>query len=1042
MNKVMFFLFGFFLFALMLNLVSAETIIFRVESASNGQTPTTDEYSGSYMWTVPEEWIGKEAIVRVWGAGGGGSISTGSYNSAGFGGGGGGGYSEKRILFEPWDASGLFNDQRYAIYVGKGGPGGSSVGTDGRWSRFGNFGYPTSRYGDFALRAEGGKGGGGLKGTMNNAGQINYDGAVEYGKGGTASGGDVNYAGHTGEYQIMSGNFDPNANYDGGVSGDIANNLILCDTNQFNVYRNTARCKLGYQDNNPPIYMVVNGDDMVIRTAEGIEIIAPWNHKGYTPGNGGAPEQKDFNGFLTPTHNTVGADGGNGMVTITLLASDVPVTPPVVTTVSSCPVNQTIFSLYQSNNSHIALWNNESAGYKVCYNQIFGREYAVNNMRVCTGKNSVLNISSIDNAHAEKPYGLNYPVGICYGEMACSVRTARCNPGGEKIVARVSGETNAHVSNSSFSSYDNLLCCSEKPLGFNRLSWKDSGEVNFISNARNGDSVFLYAVTNFSAGTVVTFEIFEDDWGPDQEIRTGRNNLSGIVNESGVAKAYWTITQADIDAGDGLDVDDYLEFYYTANVNGFYNKISDELSTNKNKDTVIPANCDIEITNGPGKLNHRGIYFANKSIEFNQSRVSESAVSVQWVIEGENEARIVNNEKSFVMNFSRPGQKTIMLNANIPGCAEQSREVSILVTDGPGLFAYINAPFHKQVFKFTDDNIIVNYRGNESYVVNVLGNACSRTLTCLAGNCPTFTSNIPEGCSSPPNNLPVTTNGASDKFANLNFTWSKIKKGGEDILTRGHGEVNASGSTTYNRANHKSNAIGDKQIKLIANYTNISNGISLQNIFTRNFTLGTCINGGRERLTVVNGRVVNKSNTLNDRGACSDRSDGELTCCPFNHLCSQTSGLCEDSGETVESCSDYKDRRNCELDPFGVDQYEYRRKIGDAQCNIEYECVWNNNLCSFNTTELDKNGMFGGSCLESAMPVVDSSCDNGELTKLINITSTVSGELSCLTCQSGVFEVPCGRPSIELPFFGIQQIMLSLISIVGLYLVMFRKRDK
>ncbi|MDO8564141.1 MAG: hypothetical protein Q7R87_03980 [Nanoarchaeota archaeon] len=587
---------------------------------------------------------------------------------------------------------------------------------------------------------------------------------------------------------------------------------------------------------------------------------------------------------------------------------------------------------------------------------------------------------------------------------------------------------------------------------FNVAFWESYDGLSYssVSSVSINASVYPTINSNLSFGVPLNFSIYESDCPNEANLQSSCLELVDSLNTTvligGInilSRIQWNVSDKavfDSRANDGLL---NRTFFFIANASG-YTITSSKLFVDLVNIITPPGSCNIDIITGVGKLNHRGIYFANKSIEFNQSRVGDN-VNVLWNIEGENEPLVTNTAKSFVMNFSRPGQKTITLKTNnIQGCVEQSREVSILVIASPGLFTYINAPFYNQAFKFTSDNIIFNYKGNESYVVNsesIVGNTCGRTITCLAGNCPSSTSNTPEGCSSPPNNLPVTTNGASDKFANINFTWSKVNRDGEDILTKGHGEVNASGDTNYNRANHKSNAIGDKQIKLVANYTNISNGISLQNIFTRNFTLGTCINGGRERLTVDSkGRVVNKSNTLNDRDACSDRSDGELTCCPFNHLCSLTSGLCEDSGESITGCSDYKDRSNCELDPYNIDQYEYRTKIGDAQCNIEYECVWNNNLCSFNTTELDKNGMFGGSCLESAIPVVRSTCDNGELTKLINITSTVSGELSCLTCQSGVFEVPCGRPSIELPFFGIQQIILSLISIIGLYLFMFRRK--
>ncbi|MEK6889996.1 MAG: hypothetical protein AABX35_02300, partial [Nanoarchaeota archaeon] len=188
------------------------------------------------------------------------------------------------------------------------------------------------------------------------------------------------------------------------------------------------------------------------------------------------------------------------------------------------------------------------------------------------------------------------------------------------------------------------------------------------------------------------------------------------------------------------------------------------------------------------------------------------------------------------------------------------------------------------------------------------------------------------------------------------------------------------------------------------------------------------------------GRVKNITNTRESGIACGNSGDG--ICCPVGEVCGVNG--CERTENPITTCSNYTLRDYCLSDPYSAKEFEYssfvQRNGLSPECNVNYNCVWNQTACNFNITQVDNLGNFGGSCLESAIPVVDSSCDNGELTKLINITSTGAGELSCLNCQSGVFEVPCGRPSIELPFFGIQQIVLSLISIIGLYLFLFRRR--
>ncbi len=965
---------------LMLNIVSAETIVFDYSSASS-VTGVVKNKDGSFNWSVPRG--AYDIVVEVIGAGGyGGNTGVaagGSRFATGPGGGGGGG-------------GGAFIQKSFSILSGEFQINVGASGDNFGYSSFDNF----SEFGLKLLKAENGRNGSNAGNGVCCSADGTSPGAIG-GNGGRVLG-------------IFMNNANIARNGEPGASGGSGNNGYCSKDRRF------AQPGAGGIGGSSPFLNIqgaLGGPGGCVSGGSG--------NNGTLGGGGGG------NSYLLA--NT--ASGGIGRVIIQYNLT-------LGMVYSNCSIeNQTIFSLYQSNNSHVTLWNNESAEYKICYNQIFGRNYNLNNMYTCTGKNSVLNISNLNNAHAEKPYGLNYNVGICYGEMSCAVRVGSCNPGGEQIVARLSGETNAHVSNSSFTLYNNLLCCSEKPLGFNRLSWKDSSEVSFISSAKNGDSVVLYVMTNFTAGTRVTFEIFEDDVLFRNDIRTGSNNLSGIVDSNGIAKVVWNINQTDIDAGDGLGEGDILEFYYVANIAGFYNKISDELITNKNNITILPANCDIDITSGNNKLNANGIYFVNKSIEFNNTRSNENNINVVWSIEGQGESTIVKNEKSFVMNFSRAGQKIITLNANIPGCAQQSRQISILVIDDkPGLFAFINAPFYNQVFKLGVGGVgvDVNYRGNESYVVNSSGINCAKTLTCLAGNCPLFTSNTPENCAG--DSIGITNSLIGDKFANLNFIWSKINRGIESPLKSGNGSDNSTGSINYARSSKSSN-LGDKQIKLILNYTVV--GTSLQGIFVRNFTVGTCVNNGNQRVNIDSfGRIINVSNTRSDRNACSNNGEGE--CCPLGFNC--LSGLCQDTGSLITSCSGYTDEDACENDPFSASEFEYNTKVQvglPGECNVNYRCEWRGNACLFNITQMDNLGNFGGSCLETAIPVVDSSCDNGELTKLINITSTSSGELACLTCQSGVFEVPCGRPSVELPFFGIWQFILSLISIVGLYLIMFRR---
>ncbi len=133
---------------------------------------------------------------------------------------------------------------------------------------------------------------------------------------------------------------------------------------------------------------------------------------------------------------------------------DVVVSPvnPVQNTLCN-PLNQTLFTLYQTNNSHVALFtdiqSDPHASYSVCYNNIFGAEYnqSITPWACSQGNgNRIFNLFEATNSHAQDGKLTSYLVPVCYGDIGCRLTAGNCDyAGGERWVANLSGSNNAHV---------------------------------------------------------------------------------------------------------------------------------------------------------------------------------------------------------------------------------------------------------------------------------------------------------------------------------------------------------------------------------------------------------------------------------------------------------------------------------------------------------------------------------------------------------------------------------------------------------------------
>ncbi len=997
--------FSIIFFILFLGYARAEQVVF--DSSFNPST-----------WTVPANVY--SISVELWGGGGGGGPGAAKYYvepgirdffTSGGGGGGGGGYGLQTINVLPGTT--------YTIVVGSGGNGGSVGASKGL-----NGGTTTFSGNGVALNATGGGGGGegsyqiggafaGNGGTSNAVQRSIPGGWAGIGGYGFWSAGrpdGCGIGGIGGNYtSIRGGDGSMNSGGGGGVSGGgaiFANGVLTF----------LVGSRVGDGG---------NGLDCTISN-----VPTPAN-QGKAPGGGGGGGMHRSSQFGVPT-TTGGAAGANGLVIINYtIAQSVSQSG---TNMCSAE-NQTILSLYSQNNSHTAVFNvtnkDVNAQYSICYDKIFGSNYTgSNNPWTCTGSNSIVKLSSVSNAHAEDATLSHYPITVCYGVLSCTLKST-CSAG-EQAILTLSSQTNAHLAVASYS-YPQKVCCLAqgfRVLGFNGASWRDRTTALSVSSASRYSSVVLYAETNFTPGTAVTFEIWEKDASVDDPIRTGNANLTGVVDVQGIARANWTITDSDIAAGVGQGFfdedygssDQYLEFYFNASVSGKAIG-SGILTTSKTAGVIAGSGCEVSIASPV----HKGIYFANTSVIFAHTALP-SGSSVRWSIA---EDAIIRNEDTFTYLLATSGQKTITLQATIPGCVSVEAQIALLVISmNADLSVFIDKPKQDESIPLANlSSVSVPFSAQDTYIINSSYNAsCSGTITCLAGTCPGQTANAPPGCS---NNVSVSNANPSPGFAAINFTWSTFNQGTElPAFLSGLGEVQ--GSRTFSRSEHSS-ILFDKAFKVVATYT--SGSMNLQGSFTRNFTLGECINRGYN-FTVINnqGGIVAIQGTTNysssiqnyNSNACKGRDGNAGTsdeCCPANYVCSETSGCVPKPDNAPIRCENYGTKSECERDAYGLWQYQQSSQENSCSAGIVVaSCAWKDAQCVLNTTIQTSAGVSMGSCYEHATNI--SSCVNGYYR--VHVDASPEGSLACFSCTPGEYPIPCGRPAFELPFFGSVQFIAAL----------------
>lgn len=263
--------------------------------------------------------------------------------------------------------------------------------------------------------------------------------------------------------------------------------------------------------------------------------------------------------------------------------------------------DQIILRLSSDSNAHGETYNG-IGGYttEICYDDIFGTPG--NGDRTCSGTNKIIGLSSNTNAHAQDPSLNTYGTPICYGNLACQLRTNACQTG-EFPVVRLSSATNAHLERGDAPSpnYNNIVCCSVGGGVVPNLEkgyWANIAGNELTSNAQIvlGDSVQSVA-EGVSVGENVLFNVYDDDPGVDDLIAT-----FSVSAASETAKQNWAPSPSEYQIGfsgaDDLLEGDLLELYFIASVasSGYNQRSQDILLSNNIALVEIAKNGCVQFT--------------------------------------------------------------------------------------------------------------------------------------------------------------------------------------------------------------------------------------------------------------------------------------------------------------------------------------------------------------------------------------------------------------------------------------------------------------
>lgn len=717
--------------------------------------------------------------------------------------------------------------------------------------------------------------------------------------------------------------------------------------------------------------------------------------------------------------------------------------------------DQTILSLSGEGNAHGSLWSNALYTKKICYDS-FWTAYAGANPHDCSAgdKNIVLRLSNGLNAHAQNASKGDYLTKVCYGDLRCEFVDGAC-PIGKTMIASLSGNTNAHISASG--SYQYKICCSREastPIpGKLFLYWMNSTGGK-ITNSYVNNTVQLVAETGLTSG-IINFEVYEDDGGVRQNIRTGANVISAAIQSNGVASAIWEISDADIAAGAENDTsvspsDPELEFYINASADGRSN-VSGILKT-----SIVegPASPPTAVIISP--LNEE-VYFVGNEVNFSQASYGESAFSFVWDVDDSTIDAAKKSLSSFSHVYTSPGVKKIVLNVtNKKGLSSTtSRNIVVLnISSGVQVVPIISAPAINSRLPTS----IIEYNGSHSYVLNISG-GLEFNVSCIGGLCPSQITHCPSGFAGGCPILVSNSLGLKGNYDSMNFNWTFVE--GSSISSEA-GNAKTSGTKIYE-------SVGQKEIQLRINSFG-ANGFS-SNPFE--ILTAQTVGCSSDRLWWYEGGKQYSTSADGYCGGADHKVGGSPDCCPRGEICTK-------SGSTIKclagECIQFANKNGAEYQIRLCDDYNYITGDKEDQCNADcnlassssqqvsaitdglpgtISCSWVGGKCSASYTK--QSTTIGGATqdYQCIMEVTgESACERNEKTvdylyKKVEKKGgswVVVPDTPDAKCEkSGSVKLRCGGSTIVLPVFSGPNFILTITCIVAIYgfliLIKNKKRE-
>ncbi len=713
----------------------------------------------------------------------------------------------------------------------------------------------------------------------------------------------------------------------------------------------------------------------------------------------------------------------------------------------TCSDNDRIMKLFNSTNSHGALWN-QSYNYDICYSDIFGSLYTEANPHACTGTgpipdNKVLGLYSVNNSHAERPNFDNYDYDVCYGDLSCIVADDPdpCPANYNKTVVRLYSDTNSHISNASFTNYIRKICCingsiAAGPADLTNAFWASMNSSAVITQADLYDRVRLMVQGTGFEGETINYTIYKTiKWWFDRKMaeESATSFTTWVANEIGT---YWF--RAEIEG----DIEDSGELVVSAS----------EDNTPPVTEILSPGICEI--------------YFTGETISFTQNSYDvDDSISVKWDFGDD----VTSTEYDTTHTYDSGGQKTILLTVTDERGLTATDRTTILVVSSSVNDKYICAYINEPEWGASKKGYDIFFNATDTYAIEAsncgfpLPDSC-RNINCIAGPCKTQTANGYVSVSGTPN---------WTGFANINFSWVFD----DNATYKASGMSGAWFNKTFGYP-------GEHWAKLTAS---INPEGSTETQFS-NYLWRVCsidlFEGGKWIWWDENSiprDPLTQNGTCNGPNGVPD--SGGDDCCPPGYACVNStadplSSLCVLSNEYCASmvvCDDYLTQVECQEDICGRGRLQPGGGCGgtinvDDSCGSEYftskseacKCEWNQT--KYQATGkgcILKKGLW--STIYQGIPFVyscETTTEHGEcIDSLMSIkekgmlifesgpageepTPEIIEDCEKALCPDYEGTIMCGSPLIKLDFFNLKNLIITVIIIFIVYVVLNSRKEK